>query len=114
MTVNETPPGHRFAFDGPATYRIVVNGMVSRDLADRLEGLEIEHTLTHDGADVSVLSGVLADQTALTSVLVSLNELQMVLLSVEHVPPAGPADSERAPIDPLAGSSPGASPPEAA
>lgn len=114
VPVNKALSGYPFPFDGPAAYRIVVHGLVARDLADRLEGLQIEQTVGHDGTDVSVLSGSLADQTALTSVLVSLHELQMVLLSVEQVPPDSPADSELASTDLLASSTPGKSPPEAA
>lgn len=74
------------AFDGPATYRIVVQGTLALDLADRLEGMSIGRELSDDGAVLSVLAGELADQSALTSVLLSLHELRVTLISIERLP----------------------------
>ena len=78
------PGGELRAFDGPATYMIVVDGLVARDLSDRLQGMAISQSV-ETGATRSILIGELLDQAALAGVLDSLYELHFTLIAVERL-----------------------------
>lgn len=91
MPMNEPPPAYS-AFDDPTTYRIVVHGFLSCALSDRLKGMEINQTIGDDGAWMSILVGELVNQAALADVLITLYDLQMHLIAVEQIPPAGLSD----------------------
>jgi hypothetical protein len=65
-------------------YMIRVRGRLDPRWSDRLGGLEIEH-LEVDGEMTSLLSGLLADQSALSGVLNSLVDLQFAVLSVDRL-----------------------------
>lgn len=82
-----TLPEHVFPFDNPATYRIVVRGTLARKLSDRVEGMAIETAVGEDGVTQSILVGDLIDQAALAGVLRTLYDLQLVITSVEQLPP---------------------------
>lgn len=90
------------AFDGPATYWIAVQGVLALDQSDRLEGMAISREVSDDGAVITILAGQLADQSALASVLLSLYELHVTLLSIEQIPVRAPP-SQPVPENPEAG-----------
>jgi hypothetical protein len=76
-------PYGRLTFDGPAVYRIRVQGRIRPSWADRLEGMAIEVVERADGPPVTALEGELLDQASLTGVLNTVYELHLPVLSVE-------------------------------
>ncbi len=70
-------------FDGPATYRIRVRGLVKAKWADRLEGLAISVETPDNGPPVTTLVGELLDQASLVSVFSALYAWHLPVLSVE-------------------------------
>jgi hypothetical protein len=73
------------SFDEPALYRICVSGVVDRTWADFLGGLTVTTATGPGGAPMTVLTGELADQVALSSLLNGLHRLEFTLLSVEKM-----------------------------
>lgn len=67
--------------DSRGVFQIHVRGHLSDQWSDWLEGLEVK--LLDNGE--MVLSGVVADQSALMGVLNKLNRLNLTLLSVSEV-----------------------------
>jgi len=73
---------NRLTIDRNATYRIQIQGSLSRSWADYLGGLDIE--VNRERAwPVTTLTGSVPDQAALLGVLNSLYDLGYPLLSVE-------------------------------
>jgi hypothetical protein len=70
------------AMNGPAVYRVRVDGRVPLDWSDRLMGMNIT-TSGEDDDSNSTLVGRLPDQAALSGVLNTLYETQYPVLSVE-------------------------------
>lgn len=68
---------------GPATYQIVVQGAIDPSWASRLAGMNITERRSDKGEVETVLVGRLADQTALSSVLNSLYELRLPVVSAD-------------------------------
>jgi hypothetical protein len=66
-------------------YRIRVQGRLGQRWAGWLEGLEIAHEWTGDGAPTTTLTGAVADQVALRSLLCRIWDLNLVLVSVERI-----------------------------
>jgi hypothetical protein len=80
--------GHKqaFAFEGPALYRIVVQGRVDETMSDRLGGMRVETTREGDqGRLVTTLVGHLRDQAELNGVLNTVYSLHLTVLSVQCV-----------------------------
>jgi hypothetical protein len=69
--------------DGPATYQVRVRGVLDTSWSDNLNGMSIVTDYEGDNPPISILTGRLADQAALTGVLNSLHDLGFALLSVE-------------------------------
>ena len=69
--------------DGPATYQVRVRGVLDTSWSDNLNGMSIVTDYEGDNIPISILTGRLADQAALTGVLNSLHDLGFALLSVE-------------------------------
>ena len=67
----------------PALYEIVVQGSVSKELADRLGGLRLRSDAAVHGVLETSLSGRLADQAQLLGVLNALYEMRLPILRVE-------------------------------
>ena len=74
-----------FEFGGPATYRIVVQGTVSRDWRGRLGGMAITTSSQESGAPQTILLGRIRDQPALRGVLETLYALHLPILEVRRV-----------------------------
>ena len=79
------PSRNPIPFDTPATYQIIVQGQISPDWSDRLEGMTICHATMEVGPPVTTLKGELSDQSALAGVLNTLYELHLPLLSVNRL-----------------------------
>jgi hypothetical protein len=83
--MNDNSCVRRVRFDGPAFYRIQVQGPIPKDWSDRLEGMAISQQKSEAGERVSTLEGELADQAALAGVLNSVYELHLPILLVEYI-----------------------------
>lgn len=91
----DSPSGHGSTFDGSATYRITVLGVISLRWCGRaLEGMTINRLTLEDGSLLSILTGELADQAALTGVLNTLYELRLPLIAVKRLPLPGSRGEE--------------------
>jgi len=83
--MSEQRQEHDIEFGGPATYRIVVQGVVNQDWADRLAGLKISTTSRGDHPAHSTLEGPIRDQAELSGVLETLYGLHLPILKVEKI-----------------------------
>ena len=68
---------------GAATYQIIVQGKIDPSWTSRLAGMNISERRSDKGEVETVLVGRLADQTALASVLNSLYELHLPVVSAD-------------------------------
>ena len=68
---------------GPATYRITVQDTTDLSWTSRLAGMNISEKILDNDAVVTILVGRLPDQTALSSVLNTLYELHLPVVSVD-------------------------------
>lgn len=68
---------------GAATYQIIVQGTIDSSWTSRLAGMNITERLADNGEVETMLVGRLADQTALASVLNSLYELHLPVVSTD-------------------------------
>jgi hypothetical protein len=73
--------------DAPATYQVRVQGVLDASWSDHLGGMNIVTDYGSDKAPVTILTGRLADQSALTGVLNALHDLGFALLSVDLLSP---------------------------
>jgi hypothetical protein len=69
----------------PAIYRICIQGTLDKNWSDYCGGLMIEHERDLHQHAVSVMTGRLADQSALVGILTSLHDNGCPILSVERV-----------------------------
>jgi hypothetical protein len=67
-------------------YRIVVKGHLDHTWSDWFDGLTIRQT----GTGETILSGPLADQSALHGVLIKVRDLSLPLLSLTLIEPGKP------------------------
>lgn len=79
MTETVTP----LTMEGPAVYRIRIQGHLDSEWADRIEGMNITRDEVQYGAPETVLVGRVRDQSALAGVLNTLYELHLPVLSVD-------------------------------
>ena len=70
-------------FEGPASYRIRVQGHLDDSWSDRLGGMYITRAFTEDKQPMSILIGHLQDQAALSGVMNALYGLHLSVFSVE-------------------------------
>jgi hypothetical protein len=70
--------------DEPATYRISARGTLDSSWSSQLGDLDIALDAAGAGEPVTVLTGRLADQSALLGVLSHLADLGLALVSVER------------------------------
>ena len=68
---------------GAATYQIIVQGAIDPSWASRLAGMSISERRSDDGDVNTILVGRLADQAALSSVLNTLYELHLPVVSAD-------------------------------
>ncbi len=70
----------------PVQYEIQVEGHLDRRYTDLFEDFSLRHAF-HHGEPITVLSGLLADQSALHGLLGKLQALGIVLLKVNRLEP---------------------------
>jgi hypothetical protein len=75
----------QYLFDLPGHYQIRVQGSLDRLWLDHLEGLEITIAPWGNYPLVTQICGWLNDQTALAGLLDLLNDLGLVILTVERL-----------------------------
>lgn len=73
------------AMDRPARYRLTIVGNLDTAWSSRLSGMTITITGGRGRKTITSLEGRLADQSALTGVITTLNDLQYPILSVEYL-----------------------------
>lgn len=71
----------------PATYRILVQGLLEQSWSERLGGMAITTHSKGNEAPVIALTGRLRDQAELSGVLNTLYELHLPILKVEMLQP---------------------------
>ena len=81
------PFGKNLKFDEAAVYRIRVIGHIDERLSEQLGGMIVTHAFTSDSRPITILTGSLMDQAALSGVLNEIYELHMPLLTVESMSP---------------------------
>ena len=69
----------------PAIYRICIQGTLDKNWSDYCGGMTIEHERDLHQHAVTVMTGRLADQSALVGILTSLHDIGCPILSVERV-----------------------------
>lgn len=69
----------------PATYQIKVEGKLNKKWADWFSGMEITSGIGDGGSPITVLTGVVADQSALRGILTMLWDLNLILISANRV-----------------------------
>jgi hypothetical protein len=69
--------------DSPANYRIIVQGRLDADWAERVGGMAIASTEANGEVGATTLEGRIEDQAALAGLLMALYELHLPLLRVE-------------------------------
>jgi len=77
----------QYLFDRPGHYQIRVQGSLDKLWLNHLEGLEISIAPWRNYPHVMQINGWLGDQTALAGLLELLNDLGMVILTVERLEP---------------------------
>jgi hypothetical protein len=85
--MREELPASRSRFDGPATYRIDVQGRIPARWCERVEGMVVTVLAPESGPLLTTLLGELSDQAALAGVLNTLYELHLPVLSVQRLSP---------------------------
>jgi len=69
----------------PATYRISILGTLDKKWSDYYGGMTIEHTIVLQQYAVTILTGLLTDQSALIGVINTLYDFGYPILTVECV-----------------------------
>ncbi len=70
-------------FEGPATYRIVVQGVLSEASRRRFAGMTIESDRADTDSPHTILRGQVRDQAELRGVLDALYGLHLTVIAVE-------------------------------
>ena len=76
---------HPYLFDRPGQYQIRVQGSLDMFWIEHLDGLAISTAPWGSYPQATQINGWLADQTALAGLLELLNELGLVILTVERL-----------------------------
>lgn len=72
-------------FGGPATYRVVVQGTLSKEWSGRLGGMAITTASEEGGTPQTTLRGRIQDQAALHGLLDTLYALHLPILEVSKL-----------------------------
>ncbi len=72
-------------FEAPATYRIRMQGHLDDRWSDRLGGMVITRAFSEDSQPITILTGLLSDQAALSGVMNALYSLHLSVLSVNCI-----------------------------
>ena len=71
-----------FSFQKPAIYKIKVEGVLQENWIEKFQGLKIRNERSLSGKPISVLTGKINDQSALSGMLNMLYDYNMTILSV--------------------------------
>ena len=71
-----------FSFQKPAIYKIKVEGVLKENWIENFQGLKVNIEGSLSGNPVSVLTGKINDQSALSGLLNTLYNFNMTILSV--------------------------------
>jgi len=69
----------------PAIYRICIQGILDKQWSEYSGGMTIEHQNDPNQHAITIMTGRLADQSALVGVLNSLHDMGCPILSVERM-----------------------------
>ena len=69
----------------PARYRICIQGTLDKNWSDYCGGMTIEYERDAYQHAVTVMTGRLADQSALVGILISLHDIGCPILSVKRI-----------------------------
>ena len=69
----------------PAIYRICIQGTLDKNWSNYCGGMAIEHERDPHHHAVTIMTGRLADQSALVGILNSLHDIGCPILSVEYM-----------------------------
>jgi len=69
----------------PSRYQIKINGIVHANWSDWFSGMEISTEKDGEGSQVTILTGMVADQAALRGILCRIWDLNLTVLSVLRV-----------------------------
>jgi len=72
-----------FSFQKPAIYKIKVEGVLKENWIEKFQGLEISTERSLSGKSISILTGKINDQSALSGLLTTLYDYNMTILSVD-------------------------------
>ena len=82
-----------FDFGGPATYRVVVQGTLSKDWYGRLGGMVITTSSQETGSPQTTLRGRIQDQPALHGLLETLYALHLPIVEVTKLDDQSDSDT---------------------
>ena len=68
-----------------AMYRVCIQGILDEHWSDYCGGMMIEHGSDPHQHAVTILTGRLADQSALVGILISLHDIGCPILSMERI-----------------------------
>ena len=74
-----------FGFSKPTIYQIEVEGEISADWSERIRGMEIVLMHRKNKKPISILTGEVADQSALAGILKTLFEFHLPVISVRNL-----------------------------
>ena len=83
IPVTKRKPIDQLTMQGPATYRIIVQGRLDPGWASRLAGMSITDRVTDNDSPETVLVGRLPDQAALAGILNTLYDLHLPVISAD-------------------------------
>jgi hypothetical protein len=75
----------REPIDEATAYQICVRGHVDSRWSDWFSGFSIQTDFTPDGEPITILSGEVADPSALSGILVQISDMNLALVSVNPV-----------------------------
>ena len=71
--------------DDVTAYEIRVRGHIDPRWSDWFSGLNIRTDFSLDGEPITILSGEVADQSALSGILVQISDMNLALVSVNPI-----------------------------
>ncbi len=92
--MSTSPDIHVLKFEGPATYKIAVQGLVDKSFSESFAGMRITAGLDANRDPITYLTGRVRDQAELAGVLNSLYETHVSIISVENISESNGYESE--------------------
>ncbi len=71
-----------FSFEKAAIYKIVIQGEIDLEWSNHVMGLQVNVSRVRGKDSVTTLIGQINDQSALSGILTTLNDLHMTVISV--------------------------------